>query len=171
MRSAHPAGVFPVGAIVISMRPYDHQPTSAVGDYPLKGSRQLAAILIAGHSAVAGLLLYLDLAIEWKVAALALILTSLLLEIRVAFRLNANAVTMLRIAGDNVLSAQTRRGNWHVCEVLGSTYVTAFLTVLNLRANGERRIRNVVILPDSAGAEDYRRLRVWLRWRPQAGRD
>ena len=63
---------------------------------------------------------------------------------------------------------RARGGEWQPCEILDSTYVTAFLTVVNLRVAQGRRIRSVVILPDCMAADDYRRLRVWLRWRPQA---
>jgi toxin CptA len=48
---------------------------------------------------------------------------------------------------------------------LGTTYVTPYLTVLNLRGHGERGARHVTLLPDSLHAEDFRKLRVWLRWK------
>jgi hypothetical protein len=35
---------------------------------------------------------------------------------------------------------------------------------MNLEAAGRHR-RSVLLLPDSAPAEELRRLRVWLRWR------
>jgi toxin CptA len=80
-------------------------------------------------------------------------------------------VIALRISSDNAFSVQTRRGEWRECEVLGSTYVTAFLTVLNFRVSGARRVRSVVLMSDSMAADDFRRLRVWLRWRPQTKPD
>jgi toxin CptA len=137
------------------------------GELPLTPSRRLAAILLAGHAAVAVLLVLLDMAAVWKAAALALVCASLVLELRVALHAGARAVTALQIAVDDGFSIRTRGGGWQACEVLGSTYVTAWLTVLNLRVGGARRIRSVVILADSMAADDFRRLRTWLRWRAQ----
>jgi len=49
--------------------------------------------------------------------------------------------------------------------VRGDTYVLWFLTVLNLgRSDGGRRI-SLLILPDGIDTDDFRRLRVWLRWK------
>ena len=74
----------------------------------------------------------------------------------------------LRIGRDGVLRLHIRKDGWREGELLGSSYVSSFLTVINVRLPGERRMRSVVLLPDTIGAEDYRRLRVWLRWRPRA---
>jgi len=43
--------------------------------------------------------------------------------------------------------------------------VSNWLVVVNLCMPG-RRGRTLVLLPDCAAAEELRRLRVWLRWRP-----
>ncbi|HNZ56283.1 MAG TPA: hypothetical protein PKL58_02870 [Methylophilaceae bacterium] len=53
--------------------------------------------------------------------------------------------------------------------VLPSTTVTAFLTVLNVQAKSPTLLQKimtfkVLILPDMLNAEDYRQLRIWLRW-------
>lgn len=53
--------------------------------------------------------------------------------------------------------------------VLPSTTVTAFLTVLNVQAKSPTPLQKiltfkVLILPDTLNAEDYRQLRIWLRW-------
>jgi hypothetical protein len=40
---------------------------------------------------------------------------------------------------------------------------------LNLNANGERLARHVVILPDAINSEDFRKLRVLLRWKYKPG--
>ncbi len=141
--------------------------SSATGVYQLAPSWWLAVILAMGHIGVAALVLFVEIAPVWRVAALVLLLASWIYEVRVAALLRAaDAVIALKIAPDNTLSLRLRSGEWHDCEVLGSTCVTAGLTVLNLRQAGRRRLRSVVLLPDSMPADDYRRLRVWLRWRP-----
>ena len=103
--------------------------------------------------------------------SVAVLLYSLLFELRMALRLGSKAVVKLRIAAGETLQFAMRDGQWHEGEVLGSTTVTSFLTVINLRVGSQRGIRSIVILPDSMAADDYRRLRVWLRWRPAAQAD
>ena len=76
-----------------------------------------------------------------------------------------DAVIGLEITSDDKFSIQTQRGGWIECEVLGSTYVISFLTILNLKRTDSGRITRAVILPDSLDAEDFRKLRVWLRWK------
>ncbi len=156
------------GCILMTMTANNEEPARAAGDYPLGPSRYLAAILTVGHLSVAALLLFLDFSPAWKIPALALLLVSLIYELRVALRFGVHAVTAFRVAKDGAISIRSQSGEWRGCAVLDSSYVTAFLTVVNLRATGERRVRSVIILPDCMAADDYRRLRVWLRWRPQA---
>jgi hypothetical protein len=55
-------------------------------------------------------------------------------------------------------------GQWRDAEVLPGSYVSRWLIVLILGIEGRRR-RSLVLLPDSAAADDLRRLRAWLRWR------
>ena len=71
----------------------------------------------------------------------------------------------LEVSSDHQFSMQTRASGWSEYDVLGTTYVTPYLTVLNLRGHGERGARHVTLLPDSLHAEDFRKLRVWLRWK------
>ena len=143
-----------------------------VGEYRLSPSWRLAAILAAGHCAVAVIVLVLDVAPIWQCGVIALLAISLGYELRnSALRLSAQAVVALRVSKDNLLSVQTRRGEWSDFDVAGSSYVTSALTVLNLRATDSHRMQNVVLLPDSMAADDFRRLRAWLRWRPQRRED
>lgn len=139
--------------------------TGIAGDFLLGPSRLLAAILLAGHGAVAVVLAFIDLPVGWTAMICLLLLLSLWHEVRKALRRGATSVVALRVANDDKLTFQQRDGEWRDAEVLGSSYVTAFLSVLNLQAAGERRQRHVVLLPDVLPADDYRRLRVWLRWR------
>ena len=62
--------------------------------------------------------------------------------------------------------------NGDVLEVIAqaNSVVTPYLTVLNSRVKGAGLIhhllfhQHLVIFPDSVDADDYRELRVWLRW-------
>lgn len=57
-----------------------------------------------------------------------------------------------------------KNGQWLDCQLLGSSFLTARLTVLNLRCAGRLRTRSLLILPDAIDAEEYRQLRVRLKW-------
>ena len=116
--------------------------------------------------ALAGMPLWLDL------IAIAALVANLVFDVRQTALLRApNAVIALEITSDDRFSIQTRRGEWVECEVLGSTYVTSFLTILNLKVIDSGSNKRAVVLPDSLDAEDFRKLRVWLRWKhdPQPG--
>lgn len=76
----------------------------------------------------------------------------------------AEAIVELEVSERGRLSFLTRRGEWRACELLGSTYVSPRLTVLNLKPEGGRYARHVVLLPDNVDEREFRRLRTWLRW-------
>lgn len=48
--------------------------------------------------------------------------------------------------------------------VLPSSFVAAYLTVLNLKISGSRWRRNMLLTPDRVDGDVFRQLRVWLRW-------
>jgi len=69
----------------------------------------------------------------------------------------------LRMMADGTLQCQDGEGEWREVEVLGDSLVSPALIVLRYRFETQR-VRTQVLLPDSADAEDLRRLRVSLRW-------
>ena len=77
---------------------------------------------------------------------------------------SAESVVALEITAAGRLSFLTRRGSWHACELLGTSYVSPRLTILNLKPEDRRFVRHVVLVPDNVAAGDFRRLRTWLRW-------
>lgn len=69
----------------------------------------------------------------------------------------------LRIAPDGGLQCQDKTLAWQDMEVLDDSFVSLALLVLRYRID-DRRVRSMTLLPDSANADDLRRLRVSLRW-------
>ncbi len=135
----------------------------------LRPSWILAALLTAAHGAAIAVVVVVDMPPWLKLVAIAALALNFLFDIlRTALLLMPESVTALEIAADDTLSIQTRRGEWIECKVLGNTYVLSFLTILNLRQNDSGAIRRCAILPDSLDAEDFRKLRVWLRWKQTA---
>ncbi len=69
----------------------------------------------------------------------------------------------LRLGPDGRLQCRDAEAEWRDVEILGDSFVSAGLTVLRYRIDGQRA-RSLTLLPDSADADDLRRLRVSLRW-------
>lgn len=135
-------------------------------EYALGPSRILAALLVAGHAAAGAAVVVLQPGAAWLAVAGGALAISLALELRsAALRRGRGSVVALRAGEEGSLQVRLREGAWRDCELLGSSCVTAWLTIVNLRRAGERRVRSAVILPDSLDAEAYRALRAWLRWR------
>ncbi len=138
----------------------------------LRPSRILTAILVLAHGAAIAMVALAGMPLWPELIAIAALAANLVYDLRQTALLRApGALIALEIASDDKLTVKTRRGEWIECAVLGSTYVTSFLTILNLKVIDSGRNTRAVILPDSLEAEDFRKLRVWLRWKhdPQPG--
>ena len=75
----------------------------------------------------------------------------------------AAPVIRLRIGADGGLQCRDAAGAWQAMAVLGDSFVSPALIVLRYR-DGDSVVRTRTLLPDSASADDLRRLRVSLRW-------
>jgi membrane-bound toxin of toxin-antitoxin system len=128
----------------------------------LRPSRLLAGILVLAHC--------LALAAAWvglgawaRYLAWAGILASLggcLAQLR---RLPAS----LELHEDGRAVWLTREGERRQGGLGRSNFVSAALVILELESGGKGR-NWVVLMQDSASVEDFRRLKVWLRWRRSA---
>ena len=86
-----------------------------------------------------------------------------------AFRRHAllrgrRAVTEVRVAGDLVLVAHQADGTLVAGHVRSTTYVGAALTSIVWRPDGAWRSRAILVVPDMLPSDDFRRLRVMLRY-------
>jgi hypothetical protein len=71
---------------------------------------------------------------------------------------------MLELREDGAAVIHTRQGRSSVAQVLGSSFVSPILAILDLRVTDGRLRRAVPVAFDSLQRDDFRRLRVWLRW-------
>ena len=74
------------------------------------------------------------------------------------------AATELRLAPDLILVACMGDGRRVAGHVGASTYVGAWMTTIVWRPDARRWSRTILILPDMLPHEDFRRLRVMLRY-------
>jgi toxin CptA len=75
-------------------------------------------------------------------------------------------VASLILGGDGDIEIVGVDGTASEAVVHPHTLVLSFLVVLLYRSQG--RLRFLTLLGDSLAAEDFRRLRLWLRWRSTA---
>lgn len=132
----------------------------------LQPSKRLAWVLTAAHFLAMGILWPLDLTLITKFAILILLIISLIYSIRHHALLNTkNAIVAFELTDAMQCKFETRSGQSIICYILGSTFVTPHLVVLNLQPLGHFLTRSIVILPDGIDAEIFRQLRVLLRWK------
>lgn len=131
----------------------------------LTPSPYLAIFFIALHLAAAVILAPLDLAL-WIKLALAMAIAASLAHVlwRHAFLKSRSALISVELREADRAAVQTREGTWQDARILSTSYVSPLLTVLNLRLRGETLPRHIVIVPDNVDFEDFRKLRVLLRW-------
>ena len=135
-------------------------------------SVRLAAAVCVVHFAAAVLLWLMPLPVTGKSVITLVIAVSLVFFLARDAALHAtNAIVALEIGEDDAVSYQTRGGEWVDCELLGSSYVSPRLTIVNLQPHGRRGVRRVILVPDNVDARDFRRLRMWLRWKRGDGPD
>jgi toxin CptA len=132
----------------------------------LKASRSLTLIILAMHALTFILALSLPLPFFVKLAAAPLLAASLLYSVRgEARRAMAGSVTAIMLLPDGGIEVQTRRRGRQAAKLQAGSFVTPQLTVLRYRLKDRFISSHVVIFPDAVEAEDFRRLRVHLRWR------
>ncbi len=132
----------------------------------LKPSWYLALWLCVAHAIAIGMVLALPLPIGLKLVTTLVICISLVFYFMRNARLAApNSIIALEVKEDCTCAIETRSGKRLDCILLPTSYVSVSLTILNLKADGEMLARHVVILPDSLNPEDFRKLRVLLRWK------
>lgn len=132
----------------------------------LRPSWLLAGILTLAHAAAIAVVLLVGIPLWIKIIATAVLIAQWLIVVRQRALLRGpNVALAIEITSDHEINLRTRASGWREYDVLGYTYVTPYLTILNLRQSGDRTTSHVALLPDSLEAEDFRKLRVWLRWK------
>jgi toxin CptA len=137
-----------------------------VQNVSISPSVRLAVALCAAHLAAAGLLWLVPVpALAKGAGTLAIAVSLVYLLARDAALHAANAIIALELKSSGGISYRTRDGNWVESELLDSSYVSPALTIVALKPRGKGRTRRAIILPDSVDARDFRRLRMWMRWK------
>ena len=127
----------------------------------LRPSIRLACLLAAMHCGAIFLVLLLPVPAKLWIAALMMI-SMLHTIMRHALLASPSSPVFLNMEGDARLVL--KNGREARCTLLESSYVSPYLTVLNLREKKRLFSRSVIIFPDAVDREEFRQLRVRLRW-------
>jgi hypothetical protein len=133
-------------------------------------SVRLAVALCVVHLAAAGLLWLIPIpALGKGVFTLAIAVSLVYFLARDAALHAANAIVRLELKHGGGISFHTRDGGWVDCELSGSSYISPRLTIVNLQPRGKGRTRHVILVSDNVDPRDFRRLRIWMRWKNERG--
>jgi hypothetical protein len=136
---------------------------------PIRSSRLLGAALCLAHGAAIAMLWASGLPVAVAAAGTTVLAVGLVWQLCAGTtRHRAPAIVSLELRGDGTLAACTRDGQWREGTLAGSTFVAPWLTAVHVRLEGARRASSVLLLPDNVDREDFRRARVWLRWKSGA---
>lgn len=133
--------------------------------YTLRPSRVLAFVL--------GLLVLLVLIVLWQMTIPLLLMAGSMLMVMVwagyHLALDANlrmphACVAFRLEEAGEVMLILRNGLHVPCRLRPDSLVTPYLVILNASMSGQHGERSVLIAPDSMNAENFRRLRVALKW-------
>jgi len=136
-------------------------------EFDLKPSLRLAGLLLAVH-ALALVAACVSLAGWPRVLVGFGILLSGAGCLAEVLQRSPRAAVALELREDGGASWRDRSGSWHEGRLRSDHFVSAVLVVMGLDVAGHGR-KWLVLLGDSALPEDFRRLRVWLRWRRDVG--
>jgi toxin CptA len=91
-------------------------------------------------------------------------LTTWVLAMACAAARSILALRSLRLDGSRGLRVEWKRGLEMSGTVRDGCFVAPWLTIVRWRPEGARLDRTLLVLPDMVAAEDFRKLRVLLRW-------
>lgn len=132
----------------------------------LHPSQRLTILLAAAHGLALAALMAVSLPLWIKLALTMLVLASIWLNLNGLS--GPRSIVSLTLREDGILEFSRRDGSSGEARPHPHTTVTSLMTIMLLRQQG--RIEALVLLPDALAAEDFRLLRLWLRWR-SAGKE
>jgi toxin CptA len=138
-----------------------------------KPSRRLALTLTLAHFTAIVLLWPLALPVAVKLCASMLLGASLAFYLRYyAWLVSPRSIIGVELSDDMTCMLETRQGKRTACILLGNSFVAPYLTVLEFKPLEPLPLwqsvfasPSIVILPDGIDPEQFRQLRVLLRWK------
>jgi hypothetical protein len=84
---------------------------------------------------------------------------------RDALLISPESIIELRISHSG-LDCNYKHGGWQedLTTMPGSSFVSRWVSVVAVRRGGSRRVRRIILMPDSLSRDGFRHLRTWLQW-------
>jgi hypothetical protein len=129
----------------------------------LRRSYFLAGAVFLMHGAAAGVFLLMPWPLPLRIALPTALAVSLWHTLR------PPCVASLRLYEDGTLECLLPTGAALAVAPLPDTAVFSWLVVLRLKAEEEPGVISLALFPDSMSREEFRVLRLWLRWGQETG--
>jgi toxin CptA len=132
----------------------------------LRPSRRLTLFLLLAHAAAAGCVLSVALPFWLRGTLLIALLLSMVYTLAdQGWRVLPWSVVSLQFEREGGALLALRNGKTLEVQVLGSSFVAPYLSIVRCKPKDKWFARSVVLLPDMLSQEVFRNLRVWLKWR------
>jgi hypothetical protein len=143
----------------------EHKYSEAPCVAALAPSRALAAAIAMAALATLALLAAMPGAAALRILAATWVSCAALEALhRRAFLRGRGAARALRLRRGGAIEVLDGNGRWREGAVQRGSFVAPWLTIVRWRAGGERFSRTLPIIPGMVRDEEFRRLRVMLRW-------
>ena len=131
-----------------------------------QSSKVFAALLVFMHLLSLVLVWFIPLPLWFKLFISPVLLVSVAFHLkRDALLASQDSAIALQVHSDCQCEIQSRAGQWEDAELLGTSFVAPYLTVLNFKISGKHMAKHIVIFPDAVDSEQFRQLRVLLKWK------
>lgn len=133
--------------------------------FKLRRSRLLALVIVlpAVASLISVWMLSLNVWVQFSLITAVLFWTLHHLLIDAGLKMRRSCVAF-RLEEREGIVLVLRSGSHHSGKVLPYSFISPYMVILGVLQSGDRRRRNLLIMPDAMGADSFRRLRVALRW-------
>ena len=130
----------------------------------LQSSKIFAAILIFIYGGALICLNLSSLSIWLKIILTLFIIVTFLISLNklILFK-SAESIMIIKADKKNQWNLINRSGEFFSAKLCGNSICTRWLVILNFRVHEVNKILSLLIFPDSIDAEDFRRLRAYLR--------
>ena len=128
-------------------------------------SRVFAGLLIVAHGVSLVAVWVVDWPLWVKVLASIAVFASCMFHLHrdALLRLPYSVATVI-LKQDGSIDVTQRNGVTMTGRQVPGSFVHPWFTTILWRGEGARFLRSVVVLPDSLSADQFRELRVWLKW-------
>ena len=128
-------------------------------------SYYLAVLLAILHGLAIFSIILIDALIVIKVLLILLIFGSLIYYGRQALLLSKSSVVAAIIKDPDLIEIVTRAGKIANGNLVEGSYISVYFSSICYKREGTRLTKVIPVLPDTLSQEEFRELRVWLRWK------